>query len=97
MEFRISPGEASYFPGGGVPIFPGRRPGRSPIKYSTGLSARSGRKITKPGSVKYSQASEKRNAWREMKTIERPKQRQIPKETQGCVRESQFSEKRKGG
>ena len=25
--------EFSYFPGGGLPIFPGRRPGRSPINF----------------------------------------------------------------
>ena len=29
--FVFSRGRASYFPGGGLPIFPGRRPGRSPI------------------------------------------------------------------
>ena len=33
-NFVFSRGRASYFPGGGLPIFPGRRPGRSPIKFA---------------------------------------------------------------
>ena len=35
-NFVFSRGRASYFPGGGLPIFPGRRPGRSPIKSGKG-------------------------------------------------------------